>query len=68
MRRFYVRHVRELCVVRVGMNVEFVEVDLDHTTVPNNFVELCSEGGLICSLGNYFGAQASAWVCTILVY
>ena len=50
------------------MNVEFVEVDLDHTTVPNNFVELCSEGGLICSLGNYFGAQASAWVCTLLVY
>lgn len=40
--------------VRVGMN-EFVEADLDqHTAFHNDFIEVCSEKGLICSLVNSF--------------
>ena len=54
--------------VRVGMNVEFVEADLDqHTALHNDFIEECSERGLICSLVNSFVTQTSLYVCTIVV-
>ena len=47
-------------MVRVRMNTEFVEADFDqHTAFHNDFMEVCSERGLICSLRNSFMIQTS---------